>query len=213
MPDSGSQSPQSRSPYVVVAGYGLPGRTIVELLRQRGIPHRVIELNPQTCQRVAAGGVDIVVGDAADIETLRRAGVEQATLVALMVPEESVVLKSVSLVRSLNPTAHIIARCAYTSAGLEAARRGANDTIVAEQVVARELSDWPRDCCRSKFRNLGALDTFDAAIATMIKLQIRLQLWDAALSSCADKPAFSPCKWPLRKLTIEVKASWGLNDK
>jgi voltage-gated potassium channel Kch len=128
-------------PYVVVAGYGLPGRTIVELLRRRNIEYRVIELNPQTCERVTAAGTRIIQGDAADVETLRRAGVERATLVALMVPDEMVVLRAVSLVRSLSATAHVIARCAFTSSGMEAIRRGANETIVAEQVVARELNE------------------------------------------------------------------------
>jgi hypothetical protein len=56
-----------------------------------------------------------------------------------MVPNDEVVLAAVPRVRQLNPTAQIIARCAFTSTGLEAARRGANRSIVAEQVVAREL--------------------------------------------------------------------------
>jgi voltage-gated potassium channel Kch len=130
-----------RSPFAVVAGYGLPGRTIVDLLRQLEIEYRVIEMNPTTCQRVSAGGVNIVEGDAGDLETLRRAEVGRATLVALMVPNEEVVLRAVGLARGLNPTAHIIARCSFTSSGLEALRRGASETIVAEQVVARELSE------------------------------------------------------------------------
>jgi hypothetical protein len=35
----------------------------------------------------------------------------------------------------------MIARCAYTSTGLEAQRRGADQSIVAEQVIARELEE------------------------------------------------------------------------
>ncbi|MDP9175951.1 MAG: NAD-binding protein [Planctomycetota bacterium] len=139
---SAGQTPRGGPvPFVVVAGFGLPGRTIVELLRARGIDYGIIELNPQTCHRVAAGGISIVQGDAAELEPLLRAGVERATLVALMVPEESVVLQAVTLVRSVNPTVHIIARLAFTSSGLEALRRGANEVIVAEQVVARELKE------------------------------------------------------------------------
>lgn len=128
------------STFVIVAGYGLPGRSLVEMLRQRRVSYRVIELNPEVTQRVAAGGVEIISGDAADLETLRRAGTERATLVALMMPDDEAVLRAVSQVRLLNTRAHVIARCAFTSAGLEAMRRGADQTIVAEQVIAIELT-------------------------------------------------------------------------
>jgi voltage-gated potassium channel Kch len=125
--------------YVVIAGFGLPGRTLVEKLRRTSAGYQVIELNPKTVERAAAGGVNIVAGDASNLQTLRMAGVERATLVALMVPNDEVVLKAIPYVRQLNPKVPIIARCAFTSTGLEAMRRGANSTIVAEQVVAREL--------------------------------------------------------------------------
>jgi voltage-gated potassium channel len=126
-------------PYVVVAGYGLPGRTLVELLRRRQIDFVVIELNPQTCDRAGAGGVRMIAGSASDPEVLRQAGVERATLVALMVPNDDVVLAAIPHIRRVNSTARIIARCSFTSTGLEAVRRGADQSIVAEQVIAREL--------------------------------------------------------------------------
>jgi voltage-gated potassium channel Kch len=110
------------------------------MLRQRRIDYRVIELNPEVCARVAAGGINIIAGDAADLEVLRRAETERASLVALMMPDEKAVLRAVSQIRLLNPRAHVIARCAFTSAGLEAMRRGADQTIVAEQVIATELT-------------------------------------------------------------------------
>jgi voltage-gated potassium channel len=128
-----------KEPYVVVAGFGLPGRSLVELLRSRGIKYTVIELNPTTCQRVLAGGVNIVAGDAADPDILRQAGVERATLIALMVPDDEINLRTLVSVRQLNPMAHVIARCTFTSSGFEAIKLGANQTIVAEQVVAKEL--------------------------------------------------------------------------
>ena len=125
--------------YVVVAGFGLPGRTLVDLLVCRGIDYLVIELNAQTCERAAAGGIHIIEGSASDPEMLRRAGVERADLVALMVPNDEVVLGAIPQVRHLNPTARIIARCSFTSTGMEAVKRGADQSIVAEQVIAREL--------------------------------------------------------------------------
>jgi Trk K+ transport system NAD-binding subunit len=137
-PSTGSQ-PDQPKPYVVIAGYGLPGRSLVELVSRNGIEYVVIELNPQTCQRAAAGGIHVIAGSAADPQILRRAEVDRATIVALMVPIDEVVLAAISHVRQVNPSAHVIARCSFTSIGLEALRRGADQSIVAEQVIAKEL--------------------------------------------------------------------------
>jgi Trk K+ transport system NAD-binding subunit len=81
----------------------------------------------------------MIAGSASDAEVLRLAGIERATVVALMVPNDEVVLAAIPMIRRANATAHIVARCSFTSTGLEAMRRGANQSIVAEQVIAREL--------------------------------------------------------------------------
>jgi CPA2 family monovalent cation:H+ antiporter-2 len=140
-PQSSSGAKAQKNHFAIVAGYGLPGRSLVESLGRRGIPYRVIELNPQACHRASAGGVNMIIGDASDPAILGKAGVERATLVALMVPSDEVVLRAVSEIRAVNSSVHIIARCAYTSSGLEALRRGANQTIVAEQLVAKEIQE------------------------------------------------------------------------
>jgi voltage-gated potassium channel Kch len=131
--------------YAVVAGFGLPGRTLVDFLVSRGIDYVVIELNTQTCERTAVGGIHIIEGSASDPDILQKAGVERADLVALMVPNDEVVLAAVPQVRRMNPKAHIIARCSFTSTGMEAVKRGANQSIVAEQVIARELAEIAAD--------------------------------------------------------------------
>ncbi len=128
-----------REPYVVVAGFGLPGRSLVEFLVREHIEYIVIELNAQTCERAAAGGVHMIAGSATDPEVLHQAQIERASMVALMVPNDEVVLTSIVHIRRVNKTAHVIARCSFTSTGLEAVRRGADQSIVAEQVIAREL--------------------------------------------------------------------------
>jgi Trk K+ transport system NAD-binding subunit len=135
--------------YAVVAGFGLPGRTLVDFLVSRAIDYVVIELNAQTCQRTAAGGIRIIEGSASDPDTLRRAEIQRADLVALMVPNDEVVLAAVPQVRQMNPRAHIIARCSFTSTGMEAVKRGADQSLVAEQVIARELVEITGDLLSS----------------------------------------------------------------
>jgi monovalent cation:H+ antiporter-2, CPA2 family len=134
--------PQHESPpsHAIIAGFGIPGRMIAENLHRRGMSYCVIELNAATVERCAHRGVPIIVGDARDEHALRNAGIERATLVAVTLPDEPIALEAVTAIRRLNPTARIIVRCAYTSSGLDATRRGANDVVVAEQIVANEFS-------------------------------------------------------------------------
>ena len=69
-----------REPYVVVAGFGLPGRSLVEFLVREHIEYMVIELNAQTCERAAAGGVHIIAGSARILEVLHQAQIERASM-------------------------------------------------------------------------------------------------------------------------------------
>jgi voltage-gated potassium channel len=125
--------------HAIIAGYGVPGRAVAEWMSARSIPFIVIEQNQQIVNRCEPTGVTIVAGDVRDEKVLMRAGIDKADIFAIAVPIEAVVLEAVSVARKLNPTVRIIARCTYISGGMEAARRGANDTIVAEEIAAREF--------------------------------------------------------------------------
>jgi voltage-gated potassium channel Kch len=129
--------------HAIVAGYGIPGRVVADLLARQGVPVCVIELNAKTVERVSKTsiqGLHVTVGDVSDEATLRRAGIEQANLFAITVPVDSAVLEAVRLARRLNPKLRILARCRYISTALEATRRGADEVVSEEQVVAEEFS-------------------------------------------------------------------------
>jgi CPA2 family monovalent cation:H+ antiporter-2 len=123
-----------------VAGYGLPGRATVEWLQRHNIEFCVVDLNPQTVSRCARHDWPIIEVNIKDEQTLRRAGIERATLLALAVPDEQTVRDATVLARRLNPSVYIIARMNFTSGGLQAVRLGANEAVVAEQAVALEFA-------------------------------------------------------------------------
>lgn len=127
--------------HAVVVGFGIPGRAAADALRASHTPFCVIELNPMTVSRAGHAGVPIIEGHAADEGALRRAGIERASLLVLAVPDEPAVLAAIPIARRLNPNVRIIARCAFTSAGMEAVKRGANAIVVAEQVVATAIAE------------------------------------------------------------------------
>jgi monovalent cation:H+ antiporter-2, CPA2 family len=128
-----------KEPFFIIAGFGLPGRTLADYLRSHHVPFCVIEQNVQTVARLSAAGVPIIAGDARDELILRGAGIERATVLAVMLPQEGDSLIAVERARRINPFVQIIARCRYVSGGLEAVRLGADRTIVAEEAVAQAL--------------------------------------------------------------------------
>jgi CPA2 family monovalent cation:H+ antiporter-2 len=119
---------------------GIPGREVVNLLETRHIEYVVVELNPLTVSRCATGGLNIVQGDIADENVLKRAGIERATLVALAIPDDAAVLRAIDLIRRLNPKARTLARCRRVSTALEAGRRGADDVVSEEQLIGAEFA-------------------------------------------------------------------------
>jgi len=129
----------SISGHAIIAGFGVPGRAVGEALAQQQIPFVVIELNPATIDRCTHRGIHMVEGDCRQEQVLRNAGIERASFFIVTVPNDETALEAVKLARELNPSVHIMARCHFISNGMEAHKRGANQVVIEEQVVAQEF--------------------------------------------------------------------------
>ena len=125
--------------HAIIAGFGVPGRVVADWLAQHHVPYVVIERNPSVVERCGRVGVPIIGGDVREESSLTRAGIAAASLLAITIPDEPTVLQAVEAAYKLNPNLRMLARCTFISGGLEAARRGATETVVAEEVVAREF--------------------------------------------------------------------------
>jgi voltage-gated potassium channel Kch len=140
---AGRQAPQAAATatprHVIIVGFGLAGRSVVNSVIDHNVSYAVIESNPVTVARCAPGGLNIIEGDARRPDVLRRAGIERASDVAITMPNDSIALEIVQQARRMNPSARIIARCTFVSGGMEAQRKGADETVIAEQVVAAEF--------------------------------------------------------------------------
>ena len=125
--------------HAIIVGFGLSGRATANALIAKGVPLYVIERNAETVRRCSVAGLRIVEGDATDEQVLRRAGIETAVFFAATMPNEHAVLEMVALARRLNPNVRIVARCEYVSTGMKLTRRGADEVVIVEQVVAAEF--------------------------------------------------------------------------
>lgn len=127
--------------HVIIVGFGLAGRCIADLLDKTNVTYTIVEKNQATVETQLALGRNIIAGDAACADTLVRAHLAQASILALTIPDEDAVLKATALARRLHPNVYIIARTNYASKGMEASQLGADDVIKAEQAVALQFYD------------------------------------------------------------------------
>ncbi len=130
-----------RPGHAIVVGFGLAGRYVADLLDSLRMSYTIVERNPVTVETQQALGRRVILGDAADEETLVRAGIAEATILALTIPDEEAVLKATALARRLHPDIYIIARTNYSSKGMQASQLGADEVIKAEQAVALQFHD------------------------------------------------------------------------
>ena len=133
------------SGHVVIAGFGIVGRMVTEVMKQQKIPYCIVESNRATVDRCEKIDIPIMYGDIREEAVLRAAGIEQAAMLAVALPNEKDALQAVEIARRLNPKLPIIARCAFTSGGLQALQLGATVAVVAEQVVAQEFARVVRE--------------------------------------------------------------------
>jgi len=127
-------------PYLIVVGFGVPGRAVVDEARHAGAEVCVIEMNAHTVKRCHTAGVKMVVGDARDPIILKQAEILRASVIVIAVPDEEAALQVTRVARALNSTAKIVTRCHFLSAGFQAKDAGADEVVVAETVVATHMS-------------------------------------------------------------------------
>lgn len=113
---------------VVIAGYGLTGMTADGILRKVGRSTTVIDIEQND-------GVD-VVGDATKAETLHEAGVADAEIVILTLPDDEAILTTL-VAREINEDAEIIVAPTEDDSTSEFFSAGANCVFTLPKVTNR----------------------------------------------------------------------------
>ncbi|QZY00219.1 potassium channel family protein [Halobaculum rubrum] len=122
---------------VVIAGLGEVGGAALSVVEEEDG-----DVLTTTVDVTDDPGVD-VVGDVSSRETLREAGVEDAGVILVCVPDDSTALLTTVLARSLNPDIEILVRMSDAKATTKALRAGADYVLsvprISARMVAREL--------------------------------------------------------------------------
>lgn len=121
---------QGLNGHVILAGYGRVGRFLGRLLRSLGYPVLLIEQNPERLPRNE--GFHLIGGDMASETILEAAGVHQARMVLITVPDPVATLQVVEKVRHLNPRVPILARAVSLEHLEDLFRQGVHEAVLPE---------------------------------------------------------------------------------
>jgi CPA2 family monovalent cation:H+ antiporter-2 len=136
-----ADEPLALSDHVIIAGFGLNGRNLAAALAECGVPHVVLELNPETVRRERALGLDIHYGDCTRAAVLEHAGIARARTFVLAISDAASTRRSVRVARELAPAVRILVRSEYVSEVDELRQLGADEVIPAEFETALALFD------------------------------------------------------------------------
>ncbi|MEQ1610521.1 MAG: cation:proton antiporter [Hyphomonadaceae bacterium] len=132
-PAAPTQAPQKR---VVLVGFGRVGSLIGKALDEAQATYSVIEDREDLVELLNSSGVAVIAGNAISQDTMERAGIAQADLMFVTVPNGFEAGRIVELARTLNPKIKVYAR-AHSDAEVEHLRSFGADLIVSgEQEIA-----------------------------------------------------------------------------
>jgi CPA2 family monovalent cation:H+ antiporter-2 len=153
------------SDHIIIAGYGVTGKSVSRAAELTGISYVVIDLNPEIIkQEKAKRRSHVIFGDAVQEEVLEHAGITRARTLVVVVSEESAIPRIVHKARSLSPSVYIIARTRHIRHAKKLLDLGADEVVSEEFEAAREIFT-------------RALRKYQFPETEIIKIVDRLQSW------------------------------------
>jgi len=126
--------------HLILCGFGRVGRAIAHEFTDEGIPFVVVDSDDESLVQAAAEGATVVHGNAADIETLKAAGVERARGLVTAVDNDADNLYVTLSARVLKPDLFIVARANGADAEPKLRLAGANRVVSPYTIGGRRLA-------------------------------------------------------------------------
>jgi len=138
-PDAALRTERPPRGHVVVVGYGHNGRNLVHVLKEAGVPHRVVDVDFDAVRAGKRDGEDVVFGDATRPVVLDHVHASAAAVIAITFSSPEQARRLVAAARRINPGGGIIARTRYVDEMDELYALGANDVIPEEFEVTVDM--------------------------------------------------------------------------
>ncbi len=207
--------------HMVIAGYGITGKSVARAAEITGIPYMIIEMNPDIIRREkSVRRPYFIFGDAAQEELLEHAGIHNARTLVVVVSDQEAVPRIVHLARRMAPDVYIIARTQHIRHAQYLLDLGADEVVSEEFEAAREIFTRALKKYRlpeteiakivAKLQNWGYakfIKNGDANPPSMgmdtVLLSMRIHVLTVEQGSCADGKAIRD---------LDLKGKYGVAD-
>ena len=129
----------SGKPVAVIVGYGPVGRSVDQILRQRGLETVVVDLNMDTVQEIQRQGRLALFGDAFNIEVMHQA-LPRATHLIITLPHSANRNPLIAAAKLINPGIKVFVRARYLAERAELTQAGADAAVYEEAEAAVSLA-------------------------------------------------------------------------
>ena len=133
--------------HVIIVGYGLNGQNLSRVLREVGVPYRILEMDPALVRQAKEAGEPIVFGDGTRPEVLKNVAAEGARVLVVAISDPVATAHVVSQARRLRDDLYLIVRTRYVAQIDRLYRLGADQVIPEEfetsvEIFARVLQQY-----------------------------------------------------------------------
>ncbi len=143
--------------HAVILGYGRVGRSVARVLESRGFAWVAVESDYHVAREARQGGAQVVFGEAGTPSVLDRAGLLNAHVLVVAIPDALATRQAVTYARDRNPRLEIVSRAHSEAEGADLRKLGVIRVVVAERELGNEL-------VRHALRRFGVSDREVAAI-------------------------------------------------
>ncbi|MCA9434658.1 MAG: potassium channel protein [Candidatus Omnitrophica bacterium] len=131
---------ESLKDHAIICGYGRMGQILARELHATKHPFVIVDNNEERMAQAEAMGFLVVQGDAAEEESLKHAGVERATSLATVLPNDAVNVFITLTARNLNKDLTIYARGEIPSTEAKLLQAGANQVVLPATIGGHRLA-------------------------------------------------------------------------
>lgn len=125
--------------HYIVCGYGRMGQQVIGDLQARQEPFVVIDLALDD-EEMLESGINYIIGDATQDETLHEAGIDRAYGLVAALDSDSDNVMTVLTAREMNPKLFIVARVTNSEVERKLRRAGANRVVSPYQIGGHRLA-------------------------------------------------------------------------
>lgn len=126
--------------HTIVCGFGKTGPILAKDLAEQRCKFVIIELDPANYQQALDLGYLAVNADATDEDTLKQAGICDANCIVVALPTDAENVFITLSARNLCPAIRIVAQAEQESSSRKLRQAGANEVVMAHQMVAEYMS-------------------------------------------------------------------------